>query len=37
MIHNTHSIKIQTLWFLYQEGLEPKEYVLFLKSPKMDE
>jgi hypothetical protein len=35
MMHSAHNIK--TLWFLYQEGLAPKEYVLLLKSPEMDE
>ena len=35
MIHSTQNIKIQTLWFLYQEGLALKEYVLLLKSPKL--
>jgi len=35
MMHSTHSIKTQTLWFLYQEGLANKEYVLLLKSPKL--
>jgi len=34
-MHSTHNIKIQILWFLYQEGLAPKEYVLVIKSPKL--
>ena len=34
-MHSKHNFKIQTLLFLYQEGLAPKEYVLLLKTPKL--